>query len=108
MSKREARVLASKCFDTVCCGYVVRGSGVDGFSIGCRCEGLCRRLGEKGFMGELRYYVGECNCNLPEAPSHLAKTAEAYSRLAETVCKSLVEALGLLPNFLPPCRATTL
>ena len=108
MGKREARVLASKCVGPVCCGYVVRGGGVDGFSAGCGCEDLCRRLREKGFMGELRYFMGECGCGLPQAPKHLVMSAEPYGRLAEAVCKSLLEALESLPHLLPPCKATTL
>ncbi len=66
--KPEARVLVSKCYGGLCLGIVVRLDDVDGAAAGCGCEGLCESLEDKGYMGELRYAIGDCRCGLPLPP----------------------------------------
>ncbi|MEB3787128.1 MAG: hypothetical protein GSR78_00060 [Desulfurococcales archaeon] len=64
--KPETRILVSHCTSNICAGLVTRGPGFDGVAIARDCQGLCRRLEEQGFTGELRYYYGSCSCGLEE------------------------------------------
>ncbi len=86
--KKEARVLASSCAGGFCCGYIVRGLGVDGFIASSGgCDGLCRRASELGFMEELRYHYGDCRCGLPEPPSPGPYTY--YLKLSLEACTAI-------------------
>jgi hypothetical protein len=82
--KSEVRILASSCVEGICTGFVVRGDGIDGVVIGTGCTGLCLRLSERGFLGELRYSVGDCTCGLPEPP-RLTRPVILYRELARKV-----------------------
>ncbi|MCE4601326.1 MAG: hypothetical protein F7C38_07190 [Desulfurococcales archaeon] len=85
-SKKEARILVSKCFSSKCLGIVLRGSEVDGAVSGRDCATLCRDAEEKGFSGELRFAAGDCRCGYPLPP---------------TVTRSLESVLYTLSSSLP-------
>lgn len=94
--KREARVLASKCHGHLCVGVVVRLNSIDGLAISFDgCEGLCRRLGYKGFLDETRYYIGDCSCGLALVPVHQERLKWAVT-FAEDIVNSLTRARDLL------------
>ncbi len=94
--KREARVLVSHCYSGVCLGLVLRGGDVDGAVAGRGCEELCGDAARRGYLGETRYYAGDCHCGLSSVPerlreaeslllalsSSLPRWLEAYRRLA--------------------------
>ncbi|MEB3807142.1 MAG: hypothetical protein GSR73_06480 [Desulfurococcales archaeon] len=67
--KREARILASKCFSGKCIGIILRGPEVDGAVSGRGCAALCRDVEERGFSGELRFAAGDCRCGYPPPPT---------------------------------------
>lgn len=95
--KRESRILFSSQHGGWVVGVVARGESLDGVVVSTSCAGLCLRLSELGYMGELRYSVGPCTCGLPRPPGiprgaskagELARlAAEAAARLAELVGK---------------------
>jgi len=67
--KREARILLASCNKGFCIAVVLRGMGVDGVIVsenGCR--DICLKARMKGYMGELRFFEGECDCGLMEYP----------------------------------------
>ncbi len=66
--KEEARIFVSKCNPDICIGVIVRGIGVDGVVSGKNCREACSQLSEKGYLGELRYFIGDCSCGLVESP----------------------------------------
>jgi len=82
--KPEARILASACTTNACLALILRGIDVDGAVAASSCKDLCRRLEAKGFMGELRYAVGDCSCGLPEPPRK-----EGISRVLEAARRAL-------------------
>ncbi|MGC9112421.1 hypothetical protein [Acidilobus sp.] len=94
--KREARVLVSKCSGQLCVGIVIRLNSIDGLAISFEsCEGLCRRLGHKGFLDEIRYYIGDCGCGLALMPGRQEVLGWAVA-FAEDIANSLARARGLL------------
>jgi len=66
--KIEARILVSRCSQDLCTSAIVRGRGFDALLIARGCPELCERLELEGYMQELRYSTGDCNCNLPDPP----------------------------------------
>ncbi len=67
--KPEARILVSKCVKKLCLGFIVRRNGIDGIlSSQNGCTGLCIEVFKKGFLEELRYYLGDCKCDLRPSP----------------------------------------
>ena len=105
MLKPETRILVSSCIGELCCGYVIRGVGVDGAVIGMGCEGLCSRLVELGYMGELRFYYGSCCCGLKKAsldllPHQLKNSVGYYLALSSSVCERLNNIIIAEINFI--------
>jgi len=84
--KPEARILVSSCTGRMCLAIVLRGIDVDGAVAGEDCEDLCRRLEQRGYMGEARYSYGDCTCGLPPAPRtrRLEQALEAARRILES------------------------
>ncbi len=66
--KSEARILVSACTIDSCVGVVLRGIGIDGAVSGSSCAELCRDAAKHGFLGETRYFLGDCPCGLKEVP----------------------------------------
>ena len=93
--KSEVRILASSCAGKVCSGFVLRGRGVDGVALGLGCAGLCLRLSEKGFLGELRYSVGDCSCGLP-SPPRVTEASTLYLSFARKVSERVEELMERL------------
>jgi len=81
--KPETRILVSSCTRSTCLAVVLRGIDVDGAVAGVDCGEVCRRLEERGYMGEVRYAYGDCMCGLPQAPStaRLEQALEAVRRI---------------------------
>ena len=97
--KPEARILVSSCKGDVCFTFIVRAPGIDA-AVAARggCSGLCSALREEGYLGELRFHLGDCSCGLPPAPGlprASRAAAQAYLRLAVMVA----EKLAGLPGF---------
>ncbi len=95
--KSETRILVSTCKDPLCAAFVLRGDSVDGVAIGIGCIGLCLRLSEEGFLGELRYAIGKCNCGLPNPPMNV-KTVDDYMALLEKILMKIDKVLDLARN----------
>ena len=69
---------------------------MDGFVAARGCADLCSLLDSRGYMGELRYYKGPCNCGLRALPRETA-WATAYTSFLDRTLASLerlVEELG--------------
>ncbi len=64
-TKRETRILISKCYDNICLGIIKRDKDIDGAVSGKSCKELCLDAEKRGYMGELRYAIGDCRCGLP-------------------------------------------
>ena len=96
--KSEARILSSSCNSEICVGFIIRGKGIDGVVIGRGCEGLCKRLEKRGFLGELRYSFGDCSCGLPEPP-RTTRIVILYRMFARKVSEKLSETQGTLLPF---------
>lgn len=86
--KNEVRILSSHCYSKICTGFIIRGKGIDGVVMGIGCRGLCKRLEERGFLGELRYSFGACSCGLPNPPQIIEAT-EIYMKFAKDVSKEV-------------------
>ncbi len=81
--KPEQRILATHCCDNLCIALIARGEGRDAILAGRDCVEICTRAGERGFLGETRYYAGACDCGvLLEYPGHTPALKEA-----ERLCK---------------------
>lgn len=94
--KPETRILASKCRGDLCIALILRGPGYDGALASTKgCQDLCRQAEEKGYMGELRYHTGPCNCGLPPYPGKHTQT--------EQLLDTILEALHKLKQN-PPCN----
>jgi len=87
--KPEARIVVSSCTRSKCLAIVLRGIDVDGAVAGEDCEDLCRRLEQRGYMGEARYAYGDCTCGLPQPP----KTARLERALE--AARSILESPGI-------------
>ncbi|MDM7275762.1 MAG: hypothetical protein P3X22_006580 [Thermoprotei archaeon] len=66
--KAEARILVTECSEKLCASAILRGEGFDTIIIAGDCRELCSRLEGEGYIYELRYYHGACDCNLPQPP----------------------------------------
>jgi hypothetical protein len=85
--KREQRILASRCCsEKLCIALIARGRGRDAVLAGRDCRELCTRAEEKGFLGETRFYVGDCDCGLHEYPGYTPALEEA-----ERLCRDTLE-----------------
>ena len=96
--KPEVRILVSSCKGDVCFSFIVRAPGIDG-AVATRggCSRLCSALREKGYLGELRFHLGDCSCGLPIAsglPRDSKVAAEAYLMLAGMVVEQLARLLA--------------
>lgn len=85
--KREARILLSACEDSVCCGLVLRGEGFDTVLLARGCEELCSRAKERGYMDELRYQLGDCDCGLPSPPRRIAPPSGFAAEIARSALR---------------------
>ncbi len=88
--KAEARILVTECSDTLCASAILRGEGFDTIIIAGNCRELCSRLEGEGYIYELRYYHGDCDCNLPQpprSPGNLEATMAFLRRLLEEISK---------------------
>lgn len=94
--KREARILVSKCYCSRCIGVVLRGGDVDGAVSGYSCRQLCRRIESRGFLGELRYALGDCKCGLPLPPRASPESLNLVLTLSSSLPLWVTRVLGLL------------
>ena len=95
--KAEARILVSTCssIKSICVGAVVRGLGVDVIEVSKNCSSLCAALDKKGYLGELRYYWGECSCELLGITRPLPSVS-VYKKFVDSIVRDLEELALLL------------
>ncbi|MEM0340353.1 MAG: hypothetical protein QXN05_02730 [Acidilobaceae archaeon] len=75
--KPEVRILLSRCSEDICASIVLRGVSFDALVLAFSCAELCERLRKEGYVGELRYALGDCTCGVLPPPA-LVKTASFY------------------------------
>ncbi len=63
--KPEARVVASACANGLCVALIVRSNSIDGVVMARGdCLSLCSRLSGTGYLNEVRYFLGPCDCGV--------------------------------------------
>ncbi len=63
--KKEARILVSKCKNSICSGIILRFYSIDGLILSTNgCKDFCDKIKKSGYFYELSYYYGDCSCGL--------------------------------------------
>jgi len=93
--KSEARILVSTCDSGGCLAVILRGNGVDGAAYAGSCASLCMRVAEKGYMGELRYSIGDCTCGLPRPP-RVGGYVASYSTVLREILREIPALAAML------------